>query len=741
MKKNESISFWLDSTLFSYGQLFFSKNYTAAVLILLATFLRVDMGAWGLAAVLLTNGLALLAGLEKSLIREGLLGMNSLLVMLGLSLLYQSNATFFVVFLAACLLTLLVSVMLMNWLGQYGLPILSAPFLIALWVLLLAIRQYEALETHMGSIYLLNELFSWGGSGLVVFYEKVSNLEFPLIIAIYFKSLAAILFQGNIGTGILIAVALLISSRISFTLSLLGYMTGFWFYWFVGADFSQLQYTNIGFNFILSSIAVGGFFFLPNWKTYSLAIVIAPLAALFIAAGFAVLQPMQLPIYSLPFISIVWLVLYSSHFQNPGKPHFIKPAIQQYVPEKNLYAYRNYLRRFAQATFVKLGLPFYGEWFVSQGHDGKYTHLGDWGKAWDFEIRDGEGKNYRGTGELPEHYYAYNLPILAPAAGTVVEIIDQVPDNPVGEVNLESNWGNAIVLQHAAGVYTMLGHLKPGSFQVEKGAYVEKSTVLAHLGNSGRSPVPHVHFQVQATPYVGSKTMAYPIAHYLKKKEDGLELVSHGIPRQGDSIFNLYPTPLLENAFHFIPGQELHFRMEGPEGQVDFHWEVWTDAWNQTYLYCRGTNSLAYFVKDDVQLYFTSFKGDRKSFLYKFYLGAFRVLLGIYKKLDIADEVPLDQVAGGGWRIFQDFLAPFFLFQKARYRVLQTKVDDPLRPRQFELQSEVSLYNRSSSQVLQSFRLRVEDGKLKEWEAADGKNTWKATWKEKPENTPAHEMV
>ena len=741
MKRNDSISFWVDSTLFSYGQLFFSKNYTASILILLASFLRVELGAWGLAAVLMTNGLAGLAGLEKTMIREGLLGMNSLLVLLGLSLLYQGNSTFFLVFLAACLLTLLLSIMLMNWLGQFGLPILSAPFLIALWILMLAIRQYEALETNIGSIYLLNELFSWGGTGLVALYEKVSTLEFPLLIAIYFKSLSAILFQGNIGTGILIALALLISSRISFTLSLLGYMTGFWFYWYVGADFSQLQYTNIGFNFILSSIAVGGFFFLPSWKTYLMAIVIAPLAALFIAAGFALLLPMQLPIYSLPFIGIVWLVLYSSHFQNSLKPHFIKPAIQQYVPEKNLYAYRNYLQRFAQATYVKLGLPFYGEWYVSQGHDGKHTHLGDWGKAWDFEIRDGEGKNFRGEGNLPEHYYAYNLPILAPAAGTVVEVIDQVPDNPVGEVNLESNWGNAIVLQHAVGVYTMLGHLKPGSFQVEKGAFVEKGAVLAHLGNSGRSPVPHVHFQVQATPYVGSKTMTYPIGHYLKKKEDGLELVSYGIPRKGEALFNIYPTPLLESAFHFIPGQELHFHLEGPEGPVDFHWEVWTDAWNQTYLYCRGTNSLAYFVNDGAQIYFTSFKGDRRSFLYKFYLGAFRVLLGIYKKLDISDEVPLDQVAGDGWRTFQDFLAPFYLFQKARYRVLQTRVDDPLRPRRFELQSEVVMQNRKRSRPLQTFHLVVEDGKITAWEATDGKKTWKATWKEKPQNTLSNELV
>ena len=741
MRKNAHISFWLDSTLFSYGQLFFSKNHLASGFILLASFFRVELGVWGLAAVLLTNGMATLFGLERSMIREGLLGMNSLLVMLGLSLFYQVNATFFLIFLAACLLTLLLSVMLMNWLAKQGLPFLSAPFLIALWILLLAIRQYEALEPHEGSIYLLNSIFSLGGQGLVGIYENVSNWNFPLVIAIYFKSLSAILFQGNIGTGILIALALLISSRIAFTLSLLGFLTGYWFYWFVSADFSQLQYTNIGFNFILSSIAIGGFYFLPSWKTYTLAIISAALAALLIAAGIAILEPMQLPIYSLPFIGIVWLVLYASNFQSGWNPHLLKPAIQQYVPEKNLYAYSNYLQRFAQATYVKLQLPFFGEWTVSQGHDGKHTHLKDWGKAWDFEIRDSEGKNYREDGSLPEHYYAYNLPILAPASGTVVQIIDQVPENPIGEVNLENNWGNSIVIQHAEGIYTMLSHLKPDSFQVEEGAHVEKGAVLAHLGNSGRSPVPHVHFQVQPTPYVGSKTMAYPIAHYLKKNEDTLEFVSYGIPRENESMFNIRPTPILEKAFHFIPGQELHFQMEGPEGVVDFHWEVWTDAWNQSYLYCRGTDSLAYFVNDGVQLYFTSFKGDRKSFLYKFYLGAFRVVLGFYKKVNIRDDVPLDQVSGGWWRILQDFVAPFHLFQKSQYKVLHTTVDDPMRPRRFELHAEVTLYNRKHSRTLQTFRMVVEEGVIKEWEASEGKNTWKATWKEKPANTLNYAMA
>ncbi|MFX7731938.1 M23 family metallopeptidase, partial [Acinetobacter baumannii] len=79
-------------------------------------------------------------------------------------------------------------------------------------------------------------------------------------------------------------------------------------------------------------------------------------------------------------------------------------------------------------------------------------------------------KTYRFPGNLPEHFYCYNKPVLAPADGTVVEIIDFIEDNEIGGNNTQQNWGNTIVIKHAEGLYTKLSHLTKHSFKVAKGA-------------------------------------------------------------------------------------------------------------------------------------------------------------------------------------------------------------------------------------------------------------------------------
>ena len=92
--------------------------------------------------------------------------------------------------------------------------------------------------------------------------------------------------------------------------------------------------------------------------------------------------------------------------------------------------------------YFPLHVPFWGEWMVSQGHNGKYTHKGDWGKAFDFVLLDEENKSYRSRGLLCENYYCFNKPVLAPADGIVEAIVDEFDDNEIGKVNVVNNWGN-----------------------------------------------------------------------------------------------------------------------------------------------------------------------------------------------------------------------------------------------------------------------------------------------------------
>jgi hypothetical protein len=148
-------------------------------------------------------------------------------------------------------------------------------------------------------------------------------------------------------------------------------------------------------------------------------------------------------------------------------------------------------------------LPFSGEWTVYQGgrsvYDNYHAASPDQRFAYDLMIiRDGH--QYSGEGSKLEDFYSFALPILAPGAGTVVAAVDKYDDNPVSKSNKDAApQGNTIVIDHGNGEFSMLAHLKHGSLKVKVGDKVKAGQEIALCGNSGNSPIPHLHYHLQTT--------------------------------------------------------------------------------------------------------------------------------------------------------------------------------------------------------------------------------------------------
>jgi urea transporter len=682
---------WLNATLNSYTQVFFSKNKVMAVLLIAVTFLDPVSGISGLLAVLVSNLLAWWLGFNHQYINEGSYGFNSLLVGLGLSVYYEPSLPFFVLLAIASLITFLLTVSVSGVLSKYGLPYLSIPFLLALWSVLLASRQFEALGISQRGVYFLNELYQKGSHWLINAYHQFNSLPIHESIKIYFKSLGAILFQFNIVSGLLVSLALLIYSRIAFTLSLLGFYAAYGFYQFIEADITELSYSYIGFNFILSGIALGGFFLIPSKHSYLWTVLLVPVLVVLTSSLGNLFTVPQLGIYSLPFNLVVITFLYVVKLRT-DHPGLQETDFQTYQPEKNLYEHQVNSQRYRNYHDVAFSLPFYGNWQVSQGPDGAVTHRDAWRDAWDFVVVDEKGKQYKNEGKMLSDYYCYNKPVVSPAVGTVVEMADNVEDNPVGEVNLQQNWGNSLVIKHSEKLFSQISHIKKGSFKVKKGDELKKGQVLAACGNSGRSPQPHLHFQIQQTPQIGSKTLPFPISHYLISNNETLALKSFDFPEENDLVSNVTGNDLLRKAFHFLPGQYLKFTEfdnEQPVGKVI--WEVRTDIYNNAYLYCCQSGSKAYFKQDDAQFYFTFFEGKKKTPLYYFFLASYKILLGYYPQITIKDAYPIYLLGSPTIRFIQDFAAPFYQFMQAHYSSKQISTDDNTDLGEITIASESSL--------------------------------------------------
>ena len=87
--------------------------------------------------------------------------------------------------------------------------------------------------------------------------------------------------------------------------------------------------------------------------------------------------------------------------------------------------------------------------------------------------------------------------------------------------------------------------------------------------------------------------------------------------------------------------------------------------------------------------YFYDFEGNRKSLLFYFFLGCYRVLLGCYENVDVNDSVSLNYFNSPILQWLQDFAAPFYLFTKADYHSQSIGIDNIHQPSKATIASEV----------------------------------------------------
>jgi hypothetical protein len=187
-------------------------------------------------------------------------------------------------------------------------------------------------------------------------------------------------------------------------------------------------------------------------------------------------------------------------------------------------------------TKADLRLPFEGAWFVFWGGrtvaQNQHAATSDQRFACDIVIlRD--GSSHVGEGQSNEEYHCFGQPIVAPAAGVVVEAVGDLDDNVPGQSDRAHPAGNHVVLDHGHGEYSLLAHFRKGTLKVAKGDTLKAGALLAECGNSGNSSEPHLHFHLQNGPEL-FKAAGLPaqFQHYVA---DG-EAVERGEPVKGQTI-------------------------------------------------------------------------------------------------------------------------------------------------------------------------------------------------------------
>lgn len=171
---------------------------------------------------------------------------------------------------------------------------------------------------------------------------------------------------------------------------------------------------------------------------------------------------------------------------------------------------------------VELAPPVRGRWVSMNGPGQQLPSHGTHTRG-QYGAIDVAGPSGPGTPKIvrfalrssrPEEYPWFGEPIHAMAGGTVVRVRDGQRDHRARNTWQGLAWmmtfealgreaagtgrvlGNHVVVDHGDGTFAAYAHLKRGSATVVEGQRIEVGDVLAQVGNTGNTSMPHLHVQL-----------------------------------------------------------------------------------------------------------------------------------------------------------------------------------------------------------------------------------------------------
>jgi urea transporter len=613
-KKISAVNGFFKEFFYAYSNLFFIRNQALGLILFGATLFNKNIALSGILGLVSALLFSRFIGIKKDDPVNKLLTYNALLTGFAVGFIFKITYLSVLLTVGMSIFTVLLTYTISSALYLYfKLPVLNIPFTISATIIYLASGKYSSLIVDS-------------------FYkQEYFNLDFlPTYIQHLLRAAGILIFMPYDIVGLILLLAILLYSRITFFSAVVSYYAGIFFLSLLKGSI-PLAFAEISsFNFILVGAALGGMFLIPSKRTYLLTLA-AVLGSVFIIDAASVFWvSFGIPVFTLPFNLTVLLYIYVL-----GSVKYVmmnNTGLEQ--PETALVDHLNYLNRFDWVT-PSINLPFSGKWMVYQGFDGEWTHKGFWKYAYDFVISD-KDKTFSGGGSEKEDYFCFGKPVLSPAEGTVVEVFDDLEDNEIGEVDKVNNWGNYIIIYAYPGYYIELSHLKKGSVRVKKNDQVTKGQLLADCGNSGYSPEPHIHIQVQLSHIIGSPGVEFT---FNSLKVNGKDADTKYLSKN-DTVTPLSTSKSLSRKFQFVLDEEYKYAIFVNEiRKSELTLTVEMDI-SGTYCFIDGEGNRLYFGTDKDRFVFYKYDGKYDSVLKYFFLALPSMPLADDEEIEWREFVP-----------------------------------------------------------------------------------------------------
>ncbi|KMY54490.1 urea transporter [Bacillus sp. FJAT-27231] len=297
---------WTEGTLFSFlsaslkgiSQVMLIENAIAGLIILLAiTTFSYTLGIIALLSAFIGTFIGMIGGADRQSVNQGLFGYNSVLTGVALTL-FLIGPYQFIIALASAALAAVLTAAMMHVMKNTGIPVLTFPFIIMTWFMILASYRLKVFRLT---------------SGLVP--QDLSNWELDITGKINwtegaFNGIGQIFFVHSTLSGIILFIAVFFAGWKLGFYAVLGNVVALLVSYMLGGEHTLIYMGLYGYNAILTILAVSVVFNEGRHRFGLISgIVAAALTVPFTASVATWLLPYGLPALTMPFVLSTWLFL------------------------------------------------------------------------------------------------------------------------------------------------------------------------------------------------------------------------------------------------------------------------------------------------------------------------------------------------------------------------------------------------------------------------------------------------